>query len=236
MAFVIKEHRPGRWRAILAAVVFLWVSSAWYTYELGRGRSSSDYTAAVSQHESLRAEADRLRISKSGLQAQVSRLERIAQVDRQAKIELAKQVKDFQDHQAELREELNFYKSIISPDDGMASLRIYSLSVLQAEDQLYHYKLVLTQSGKSDNVAQGGVKMVLKGILQGKEKNLDLREIQVAESRQLSYKFSYFQELSGSFRLPDKYVPREIRVELNPQTGKKSSKPVRTFDWQKARL
>jgi len=236
MAFVIKEHRPGRWRIIVGVVISLWLASGWFAYEAGGYKSSSAYSQLVSQQNVLQKELGELLALNSELQAQVSRSQRSAQVDREAKVELAKEVKDFHDQQAELREELSFYKSIISPDEGKAGLRIYGFSVMQATGSLYHYKLVLIQSGKSDNLVQGSVKIVVKGILQDKEKNLDLGEIQVAESGQLSYKFRYFQELSGSLRLPENYIPREVKVRLIPRSGKKSNKPVRTFDWQKARL
>ncbi|MCW8964358.1 MAG: OmpH family outer membrane protein [Gammaproteobacteria bacterium] len=236
MAFIIKEHRPGRWRIILAVVVSLWVASAWLAYETGWSQSNHDFSQAESRQKKLQKELDEFRALNDELQARVSRLQRTAQVDREAKVELAKEVKNFQDQQAELREELSFYKGIISPDEGDAGLRIYSLSIMQAEGSLYHYKLVLTQSGKNDSLAKGGVKITIQGISEEKEKNLDLNEIQLAESGQLSYKFRYFQELSGSFRLPEHYIPREVSVRLTPRSGKVSNKLVRTFDWHEVRL
>ena len=236
MAFVIKEHRPGRWRIIAIGIVTLWVASAWLTFEAGRHQSGADYLKAVSERSALQDELERLSDANEELKAQVSRLQQTAQVDRQAKVELAKEVKSFQDQQAELREELSFYKSIISPDEGKTGLRIYGLKVTNAKDGLHHYKLVLTQSGKSDSLAQGRVKLTLKGILKGKETSLDMAKIQVAESPQLSYKFRYFQELTGSIRLPEDFVPREVTARLTPRSGGKSKNPVRTFDWHKARL
>jgi len=236
MTFVIKEHRPGRWRLILGVALLLWVTSGWFAYKFGWNQSNHDRDQAIAREESLQAELAKLKEANSELQTQVSILQRSAQVDRQAKVELAKDVKNLQDLQAELREETSFYKSIISPVKGKAGLGIYSLLIVPADDRVHHFKLVLTQNGKSDNLAQGRVKVALKGILQGKEKNLDLDKIKVADSPQLSYKFRYFQELGGSFLLPEDYSPREITVRLIPGSGKKSNKPVKTFDWQKARL
>jgi hypothetical protein len=236
MAFVIKEHRPGRWRVIVGIALGIWIASGWFAYELGWRQSNHDHDEAVSREKGLQGELTRLSDANSELQTQVSILQRSAQVDRQAKVELAKDVKNLQDLQAELREETSFYKSIISPDKGKAGLGIHSLLIVPVGDRMYHYKLILTQSGKSDSLTKGGVKVVLKGVLQGKEKNLDLGKINVADSPKLSYKFRYFQELSGSFLLPEDYSPREITVRLVPDSGKKSDKPVKTFDWQKVRL
>jgi len=235
MAFVIKEHRPGKWRLVSGIVVIVWVASAWFAYQYGWNQSNHNQQQAASVQEMLQGELKGLRISNSKLQAQVSGLQRSAQVDRQAKVELAVEIKNFQDLQAELREEISFYKSIISPDKGEMGLKVYSLAIVPAEDRLHHFKLVLTQGGKGDNVAKGRVKMLLKGTLQGKEKSLGFSKIQVAESPQLSYKFRYFQELSGSFSLPEGYSPREVTVRMVPNSGKNSNKPVRTFDWQTVR-
>lgn len=236
MAFVIKEHRPGKWRIILAMLVSVWVISGWLAYEYGWQQANHDFDVILSQQELLQKELDDLRDTKSQLLTQASRLQRTAQVDRQAKVELAKEVKNFQDLQAQLREEISFYKSILSPGEGKYGLSIYSLEIMRVKGRLYHYKLVLTQSGKGDNVVAGGVSVVIKGVSQGEEKNLDLEKLRVAESPNLSYKFRYFQELSGSFQLPENYSPRDVTVRLAPQSGKRSKRPVRTFDWQKVEV
>ena len=221
----------------MGIAVGVWIASGWLAYEFGRHQSNHDRSEAVSREKRLQGELTRLSDANSELHTQVSILRRSAQVDRQAKVELAKEVKNLQDLQADQREEISFYKSIISPDKGKAGLGIYSLLVVPVRDRMYHYKLVLTQSGKSDSLTKGGVKVVLRGVLQGKEKDLDLDKIKAADSPKLSYEFRYFQELSGSFLLPDDYNPREITVRLIPDSGKKKSdKPVKTFDWQKVRL
>ena len=236
MAFVIKEHRPGKWRIILAIIVSVWGVSGWLAYEYGWRQADHNFDEILLEQELLQKELNELRDTKSQLLTQVSRLQRTAQVDREAKVELAKEVKHFQDLQAELREEISFYKSIVSPGEGKYGLSIYSLEIMRVEGRLYHYKLVLTQSGKGDNVVAGGVSVVMKGVLQGEEKNLDLEKLRVAESPNLSYKFRYFQELRGSFQLPENYIPRNVTVRLAPRSGKKSNRPVRTFDWQKVEV
>jgi hypothetical protein len=157
-------------------------------------------------------------------------------VDREAKEELARDLNDLQELQADLREEISFYKSIITPPKGKDGLGVYSLKVMPLEGNMYHFKIVLTQSGKSDSLAQGVVEMRLKGILNGKEKELALKDIRVADTPKLGYKFRYFEELSGSFSLPEGYEPREVTVNLKPSKGKQKTIQDNTFDWLNVRL
>lgn len=236
MAFVIKEHRPGRWRLVALIVIILWLVSAWLAYRYGWNESNYESLQANTRQAALEKEVRQQLVANEALRSQVSILKRTAQVDREAKTELARDLKELQDLQTELREEINFYKSILTPAKGKDGLDIYSLDVTALDQHVHHFKIVLTQSGKSDSVVEGEVKMHLKGVLKGKEKQLALEDIRVAGTPKLSYKFRYFEELSGSFSLPEDYVPREIVVSLKPQTGKRSNIPLKTFDWLNVRL
>ena len=236
MTFVIKEHRPGRWRLLTAVVTVLWLGSAWLAYEAGRYYSSHDREAALARHLIMQEQLAELQLVKGQLESQVSILQRSAQVDREAKVQLAKEMKDLQDLQADLREEISFYKSIISPPKDEVGVGIYSLSLYPGDNRIYHYKIVLTQSGKSDTLVKGKLSVRLEGVLNESEKELNLRDISVADKPQLSYKFKYFEEISGSFRLPENYMPRAVVIGLRPTSGKTRDKPVKTFDWQKLRL
>ena len=236
MAFVIKEHRPGRWRLAVLIVIMLWLVSAWLAYRHGLNESNYDSLQADTRQAALEKEVQKQLTVNEALRSQVSILKRTAQVDREAKTELARDLKELQDLQTELREEISFYKSILTPAKGKDGLDIYSLDVAALDEHVYHFKIVLTQSGKSDSVTEGEVKMHLKGVLKGKEKQLAFEDIRVAGSPKLSYKFRYFEELSGSFSLPEGYVPREVVVSLKPQADKRGNIPLKTFDWLNVRL
>ena len=235
MAFVIKEHRPHRWLFVTLFLIGLWILSAWLAYQAGWNKIDFDREHAQSHHLAVLQELERQVETNERLQAQVSILQRTAQVDREAKAEIAKDLKNLQELQAELQEEIAFYKSIITPPRGKSGLNVYSLTITPLGSPMYHFKMVLTQSGKSDSLAEGVVNMRLKGVIDGSEKLLALKDIQVAGAPNLSYKFRYFDELSGSFRLPEGYQPREVVVTLHPKKGKRDNKPVKTFDWLKVR-
>jgi hypothetical protein len=236
MAFVIKEHRPGRRLLLALVVIIVWLLSAWLAYETGWNQTSFDRDHAQSRHVVLQQELEKQFAINEQMQAQISILKRTAQVDRAAKEQIAKDLKALQELQADLREEIAFYKSIISPASGKSGLDVYNLSITPRQGLMYHFKMVLTQSGKSDSLVEGVVKMRLKGVIDGSEKELTIKDIQVAGTPDLSYKFRYFEELAGSFQLPEGYEAREVVITLIPKNGKRKNKLVKTFDWLNVRL
>ena len=179
MTFVIKEHRPWRRLVIQLVIVGLWLVSGWFAYEAGLSQSSRDLNRVESQRKVLQQELDESRTLNDELQIRVSQLQRTSQIDREAKIELAREVKNFQDLRAELQEELSFYRGIISPDGGKTGLRVYRFSIDQAEDNLCYYEMLLTKNGKNDHFIEGRVKVAIQGVLQGKEKSFDLSKVRV---------------------------------------------------------
>ena len=235
MAFVIKEHRPGRLRALAVLLTLIWVASLYLLYRYGWQQANTDYEAVIQREQSLIAQVDEVGRANREMQMQISVLKKSAQVDREAKAGIARGMKDLQEQLAKLREEVSFYKGIVSPAKGKTGLDIYDFNVVQAGDRLFHYKLTLIQAGKNDLLAQGGVEIMLQGVAAGQEKQLKLADIRVNQSGKASYKFKYFEELSGSFRLPAGYYPRNVIVKLSPKKWRNIAKPARTFDWAEVR-
>lgn len=232
MAFVIREHRPGRWRMIVLALLVAWVLSGLLIYQYGWQQANTGYARVVEEREVLEAERVKLIKVNRDMQVQMSVLSRSAQVDREAKVDIARSMKMFQDETAELREEVSFYKGIISPEAGKTGLTVYEFSVRLTEDSLYHYKLILTQAGKNDRLVRGGVKVTFEGVMNNAEKTLQLSDIRVSQKPgKLAYAFRYFQELGGSFRFPEGYHPRRVIVKLLSKKQYKLAKTVRSFDW-----
>lgn len=238
MAFVIKEHRPGRLKALVVLLALLWAGSLYLLYSYGWHKANTGYEEVVRREKALAGELEQMAKDNRDMRMRISVLNKSAQVDREAKAGIAYGMKDLQDQVARLREEVSFYKSIVSPAKGKTGLDIYAFRLMPAEGRLFHYKLVLIQAGNEDVEATGVVDISLQGVLNGAEKTLKLADIQIDRTRKVTYKFKYFEELGGSFRLPEGYFPRDIVVKLFPsKSGKKRNitSPAKTFDWMEAR-
>ncbi|TNG01780.1 MAG: hypothetical protein EP297_01955 [Gammaproteobacteria bacterium] len=231
MAYVIKEHQPGRvWRLAVLLIIF-WLVGSWLAFEYGHSQSSFDRERAQVEHKALESQVHILSKENRALNARISILERSAQVDGVAKAELTKSIQTMQEQEAKLREELEFFRGIVSPEKGKTGLNVYSFRITDAQAQLYHYKLLLTQATKNDRLAEGVARVKVTGVLQGQEEVVDLSEVSVPKKTKLTFKFRYFQDISGSFQLPDGFKPRSIEVSLSPKKRSKTGELVKTFDW-----
>ena len=235
MAFIVKEHRPGRIALLWLLVAVLWSVSIPATYWYSRAdveRQVSDQTTRI---EELRRQLDAATATHRNQEARMAILGRTAQIDREAKTGVTDQLKAEREKNAELREQVAFYKSIVSPEEGKSGLDVYSFKIARAADDLRHFKIVLIQAGKNSNVMEGRVDLVVEGTLGGRGKRLELTDVQVPGdelTEKLSYKFEYFQELSGGMRLPRGFVPREVVVKLINK-GRRANTLTKKFDWSK---
>lgn len=235
MPFVIKEHHPVRSRLAIALLVLLWAGSGYFLYWYGWKDANQSCDQAVEKQKKLQTELEELKTTRRKLQAEARVLARSAQVDRAAKINIAQSLKELQAEVAELREDVSFYKGIVSPAEGKIGLDIYSFRAMPAGDGLYHYNLVLIQAGKNDKLVSGQVAITLEGIEGGEEVTIPMSRIMVGGTHPITYKFRYFETLSGSFRLPEEYHPRRVIVKLLPGKWRKIDKPVRVFDWHEVK-
>lgn len=231
MTFIIKEHRPGRWRIVVVVAILLWLFSVWLMHQYGWDQAIDKFDYEFERNKSLQEKLSSATAANREMHAKIAILERTAQVDREAKVELARNIKLLQGKVAKLREDVSFYKSIVSPEKGHAGIGVYSFKVMDAGENLYHFKMVLTQAGKSASLAEGSVGITIAGILNGQEKHLRLSEIQVSKRKGLSYKFHYFEELGGSLRFPQGFSPRVVTIKLKRRKGSKIKNPVKQLDW-----
>jgi cell division protein FtsB len=231
MAYVIKETKPGRLLLIVITLITLWLASSWLAFDHGQQQASFDSESARSKHEALQQRADTLARENREIKARIAILERSAQVESIAKAELTKSMQAMQEQEAELQEELAFFRGIVSPEKGKTGLNVYDFRVVDAREGLYHYKLLLTQATKNDRLAEGVVSVKLTGVGEGREKTIDLSEISVPKETKLVFKFRYFQDMNGSFQLPSGFKPRTVEISLLPSKPKKAENLVKTFDW-----
>ncbi|MCK7498116.1 MAG: hypothetical protein MZW92_51000 [Comamonadaceae bacterium] len=74
-----------------------------------------------------------------------------------------------------LREELSFYRNIISPSNKVGGLQVERLNVERAgnpADNSYRYKLVLIQSLKHESTIYGRLRLQVNGAQDGKDATL----------------------------------------------------------------
>lgn len=112
---------------------------------------------------------------------------------------------------------LDFYRSIISPEDGQSGPAIQALELSREADQL-NFELTLVQAIKH--------KHQVRGVLGVKLLDGDQLLAQWPETSPRSINFQYFQQLSGSFEAAN--IPENARIEVK-LTLQDSSEIERVF-------
>jgi hypothetical protein len=119
------------------------------------------------------------------------------------------------------REQLAFYRGIVSPEDGIGGLRIQRFQVLPgAGEHQYRLRLVLVQSMRQEAVVSGAAVVQIEGVRDNKPEQLALTNAIAqpgANARadgQLPFNFRYFQNLEQDIVLPEGFEPRAVNVEV----------------------
>lgn len=236
---VVREvSTTRRWLwVILAAAAF--GSASYGLYLLMRAQLPYDWEQVEIERERMAAqraelsrEIGRLRDENADLAEQIVMLQRGNDIDQEATRELRNTIRDLQAEMETQREQLAFYRGIVSPDESKAGMRVYELEIEKqaAQSGRYSFDLMLIQAVRHHRRVSGRVDMSIDGIQQGKEIRLSAGEIGLSRSERLDYSFRYFQEIRGSFRLPEDFAPLTVTVTVSSSNGSSSSFD-RQFSW-----
>lgn len=224
---VIKPRVPLVVKLVVAIIfAVLIAASHWYAYRFGLNQV--DIARLQGEKEVFRGQIKALQQRNDGLMESVARAERQLQIDETAYAELSASLEKSAKQINGLHEELNFYRSIISPSDNRAGIQIQDLSIERSVTQhQYHYTLVLIQALKHDKLVRGNVRINVEGVQGGKKKFLKSSEIGTHFDQ---VNFKYFQSLKGVFELPSDFMP--VRVQVSVRTSRKNARVLeRWYPW-----
>lgn len=201
-------------------------------FELGR------YQAGYSllDHRRERAEAEEALAARNALvedlRRQITLLETSREIDRETYAQVEKNLSQLQARIQAQEEEVAFYQGIVSPEDGVAGLRIQALEVSPADsEQRYTLRVVLVQAIIHERKVAGTVKFKIAGTRDGQPTQLALSDLAPDGSTgDLAYAFRYFQDLEQELTLPAGFEPDRIEVEIRP-TEPRGEQVLQSFQW-----
>jgi len=213
-SIVIRPRVSTRARVVLVAGgVVLLLGLCVAAYWAGRWQSATALATAQSRVGALEQRIQSLDSTNKELAASLAQAERQLQIDKSAYGELSGMLEASNKQIMDLRNEIKFYRSIISPEDGKAGVRIQEFSTFSTDVAgEFRYKLVLTQALQHGKDFQGKVTFEVKGTAGDVARTLPLP---TRESRSVPIKFKYFQTLSGVLVMPGGMVPREVKVSVS---------------------
>lgn len=230
--FTIRNRPPVQQRLLLALGIAGIVLVLYLVYEWGRSDAGFNKLAEMRRRGELAAQIDKLTEANEKLRSDIAAAELARKVDRQSYAAVEKSLADLQGQVLKHREELTFYRGIVSPEDGIGGLRVQRFQIFPAA-ATHHYRLVLVllQSMRQDTAASGLVDIRVEGMRDGKTVELPLSQLgDISRSDgRVAFQFRYFQELEQDITLPPDFEPRAITVEV--RSGRLA--PLReTYPWQ----
>ncbi|MBT8136958.1 MAG: hypothetical protein KJO54_08110 [Gammaproteobacteria bacterium] len=227
---VVKPHRPRRVRVMWALLVLGALVGGFLLLEYGQYRGGFNRGAMTRDIEQLNNEIAALTAENDRLRERIALLETSLQVDHEAYNQVEDTLADLQQEIQKQREELAFYRGIVSPPDATGlQIREFQLSA-GPQNSRYRVRLVLVQASKHDRRVSGVVSLTVDGAENGAPVTYALAELMPQEGKPLDFSFRYFQDLERDLVLPEHFVPDRVNVEVNPR-GRGAKVIRQSYDW-----
>lgn len=228
---VVRYQPPWRRPFVVFAAVLVAALILYLIYEWGRAAGGFSKVAELQQRTALMSQITTLEQDNDKLRADAAAATLAREVDRKAYDDVEETLAELQAQLLKNREELTFYRGIVSPKDGVDGLRIQRFQVLPAGlDNRYRLRLVLVQSMRQDTMVSGSIGVEIEGVRDNKPANVVVTGANAGTSvEHLAFQFRYFQNLEHDVELPQGFEPLAVNVEV--RTAKLD--PVReSYPWQ----
>lgn len=236
---IIQRHRPWLRPALIVGGAAVVAFGSWGLYSYTRAHTVSDFERTQAEVEQLREERRQLARDLRSMRNQVGDLKdqvvyekRSSEIDTQACDTVRESLINLQAEVSSLREQLAFYRGIVSPDLSRAGVRVYDLKLKRgAVSDSYLYDLVLIQSVRHDRRISGRVDLAVEGISGGQPLALNWSNVATGGGKNLLFSFKYFEEFSGELRLPTGFKPQRVTARLLVDGDMPAIEDQ--FDWNK---
>ncbi len=225
---------------VVGAAVAAAILSAFGLYQYTRATTVSDFERAQSERDKLLEERRDLtrelraaRTENQTLRDQLAYAGRSQEIDGSACTTVKASLGSLQAEASDLREQLAFYRGIVSPSESQAGVRVYDFKVRKtARANSFSFDLVLIQSVRHEKRIGGSVGVTIDGIKGGQKLSLKLKDLLTDPKPDMVFSFKYFEEFAGGFDLPDGFRPLRAIVAVQPQ-GDEASNVEDQYDWAK---
>lgn len=198
----VRPQQPWYWHWLVAvALVLLGYLAGYWQFTGG------DYGSLIHSANNL------LRLNQT-LETKTVYGERQLQVERAAQKSLAEELAAVQDESVQLKEEIAFYRGILNESAAPSELKLHSFKLDKGKlPNQYTYQVMLVQSGRHDKMVQGALELHLSTLKAGESQVLPLEDGgKIIEPIKINFK--YYQQIAGSFDLPEDVVSPSVELRL----------------------
>ena len=232
----MRSHSTPVWQLALPFVVILIaiLAGGWGLYDYGRFRAGYDKVAEVEKRTTLQERIHRLEDQVQEFREQSARLQSTKDVDLYAAKAVKDQLEQLQQENLDLREELQFYRNIVSPNKGRPGVRVHHFTLEpDVRSDQFHYNLTLIHiqdPKKPQREIYGVVHLTVEGLLNGAYTKYNLADLENGRKADIKFKFKYFSQFEGNLTLPKNYQPKSIYIEVDPKSSATNG-DEKKMDW-----
>jgi hypothetical protein len=225
-----RRHSRPLW--MYALLAFVAGGALYLAFEAGRYQAGFSLLEQRRERTALTASLEQERAASEELRRQLAIAETGERIDRETYAQVKANLADLEGKIQAQEEELVFYRGIVSPQDGVAGLRIERFEVLPSDmENRFLLRLLLVQAIVHNRRVSGSVKITLEGVRDGQPVSLDAAELVPAEQEyDMAYQFRYFQGLEAELELPEGFEPARIAIEIAPSEAR-GQHINQTFEW-----
>ncbi|MCW8828520.1 MAG: type II secretion system protein M [Gammaproteobacteria bacterium] len=227
---VVRARTQRQRQLLMLAAVVVMVLLGWGLFEYGRYQGGFDRFAVREDIQAQRQRLDELADENARLREQRAIIERSGQIEQEAYKQLQGTVNGLQDELLELKEELAFYRGIVSPGDANKGLNLQSFELTPGRGaRSFRFKMVLTQVLSTGTVAYGNIALSIVGTQEGADKEYTLAQLS-DNSKGLQFRFKYFQAFEGDISLPEGFLPSKVNLVVKPRS-RTHKQLTESVDW-----
>ena len=207
-AYEVKLLDPARRRRLMLIALLALICALAGAYRLGYTRAGLNFNSLDQENGHLRRRVVRLENKQQDLLESKALLQQSCQLDQSALISAKEELARGQDELVELKEDLVFYRSLLTPADQEPGLNVQRLDLrkLEGEERQFAYSLILTltQIRGNDGFVQGRVELSAKKISNSGEPSPEPENPAPGVLLgQESFKFKFYQKIDGVLTLPE---------------------------------
>jgi hypothetical protein len=228
---VIKSHRP--WQMAIAIIALSMVISVftWFLLDNNHWQVIYNQLSGNLKTKDLIETNQTLEDANSELQGKVLMLLQTTQLDKETAVHMQNELMSLQDEIYRLKRELEFYQGVMDTTRRVTGLDIHGIYVepLLKPNQ-YVIKLVLTNVATSDRVLEGKLDINFEGIQNNNKQRMNINDILISESTDLSFELKSFKRVEYVFELPAEFAVSRVQVNVNVKNA--NELPIsKIYDW-----
>lgn len=173
--------------AVISLSVLVCFAMLFGSFKLGYRKSNFDSVEHGSYITRLESELSSFKSKEKALKQKLAVSQRDSQVEKAAYVEINKDYQKIADKNEELNRKLNFYRSIITPEDGRSGIKIHDVSTILDASGALAFEVVVIQSidhSSSKNVS------VLVELMLSKRANNSLQQWPKVGRKMIAVRYS----------------------------------------------